>query len=151
MTIYFYSTRGAYGAFSNFARYGVDLDDQWWSTVEHYFQGQKFHDSDYRERIRTAKTPKEAATLGRSREVPLREDWEQVKDAVKAKAVLRKFELHAEIRRVLLDTGEEPIVEDAPGDYYWGCGKDGSGRNQLGKILEEVRATLRSREAPSAA
>ncbi|GAB4239826.1 MAG: hypothetical protein Kow00121_66390 [Elainellaceae cyanobacterium] len=28
-------------------------------------------------------------------------------------------------------------------DYYWGCGKDGSGKNKLGQILMEVREILR--------
>ena len=32
------------------------------------------------------------------------------------RAVLRKFETHAEIRAVLLDTGDEEIVENAPRD-----------------------------------
>ncbi|MGC1396759.1 MAG: NADAR domain-containing protein [Coleofasciculaceae cyanobacterium] len=35
------------------------------------------------------------------------------------------------------------MVENAPSDYYWGCGKDGSGKNMLGQILEEVRDILR--------
>lgn len=63
-------------------------------------------------------------------------------------AVLKKFETHPEIRAILLVTGEDEIVENAPGDYYWGCGKDGSGRNMLGKILMETRAILRQREQP---
>ena len=37
MTIYFYSTNDDYGEFSNFARYGIELDGQWWPTTEHYF------------------------------------------------------------------------------------------------------------------
>jgi ribA/ribD-fused uncharacterized protein len=59
---------------------------------------------------------------------------------------LRKFELHREIREVLLSTGDEELVENAPSDYYWGCGKDGSGLNRLGQILMAVRAELRGRE-----
>jgi N-glycosidase YbiA len=43
----------------------------------------------------------------------------------------------------VLGTGDEQIVENAPGDYYWGCGVDGSGKNMLGTILMEVRASLR--------
>ena len=43
----------------------------------------------------------------------------------------------------MLSTGEKVIVENAPGDYYWGCGKDGSGLNRLGQILEQVRKELR--------
>jgi hypothetical protein len=61
------------------------------------------------------------------------------------KAVLRKFETHADIREILLATGDGEIVENAPGDYYWGCGKDGSGKNMLGLILMEVREILRKR------
>jgi ribA/ribD-fused uncharacterized protein len=69
-----------------------------------------------------------------------------VKDNVMRKAVLRKFETHVDIRAVLLGTGDEEIVENAPGDYYWGIGADGSGKNMLGKILVEVREILRERE-----
>ena len=144
MTIYFYTPREEpYGCFSNFSRHGVDLDGAWWPTTEHYFQAQKFVDASYTEKIRISFTPKQAADLGRSRSVPLRTDWETIKDAVMFKAVQRKFELHGEIRAVLLSTGEEELVENAPGDYYWGCGADGSGKNQLGITLMQVRDILR--------
>jgi ribA/ribD-fused uncharacterized protein len=58
--------------------------------------------------------------------LPLRPDWEEIKDQVMLRGVLRKFETHADIRAVLLATGEELLVEHAPRDYYWGCGADGS-------------------------
>lgn len=143
MTIYFYSTTEHYGAFSNFARYGIELDGQWWSTTEHYFQAQKFEDAPYQERIRTAATPKRAAELGRSRKIPLRPDWEHIKDDVMYRAVLKKFQTHPQLRDLLLTTGDDEIIENAPGDYYWGCGKDGSGQNKLGLILMRVRHELR--------
>ncbi len=41
-----------------------------------------------------------------------------------------------------MNTGNCPIVENAPGDYYWGCGKDGSGKNKLGEVLMQVREIL---------
>ncbi len=147
MTIYFYSPREQpYGCFSNFSRHGISMDDVWWPTVEHYFQARKFAgaaNADYVERIHRAATPKQAAELGRSRSVPLRADWEQVKDAIMLAAVQRKFETHEAIRAVLLATGDEEIVENAPRDYYWGGGADGSGLNRLGQTLTEVRAWLR--------
>ena len=90
-----------------------------------------------------AKSPKEAAKMGRDRKRPLRPDWEEVKDDVMRRAVLRKFETHADIREILLGTGDEEIVENAPGDRYWGCGADGTGKNKLGQILMEVREILR--------
>jgi len=45
---------------------------------------------------------------------------------------------------LLLSTGEQDIVENAPGDYYWGCGKDGTGLNKLGLILVKVRSKIRN-------
>ena len=142
MAILFYSTRGKFGAFSNFSRHGVELDGLWWKTTEHYFQAQKFLDAEYKEKIRTAHDPKTAATLGRSREFKLRDDWEHIKDDVMRKAVRTKFQMHSELRELLLSTGNEEIIENAPGDYYWGCGKDGTGKNMLGKILMQIREEL---------
>ncbi len=147
MTIYFYSTQGEHGCFSNFSRHRFELDGQVWPTSEHYFQAQKFAGTAYAETIRQARTAKEAARLGRDRSQPLRPDWEQVKDEVMRHGVQRKFEAHASARTVLLGTGEELLMENAPGDYYWGCGKDGTGQNKLGKILMEVRTRLRQQAA----
>ena len=148
MTIYFYETKEKYGEFSNFSDHGISLDNKWWKTTEHYFQAQKFTNAEYQETIRMAADPKTAATLGRSRAVALRADWEQVKDEVMRRAVLAKFQSHRELRALLLATGDEVLVEHAPGDYYWGCGADKSGKNRLGEILQEVRQILRSHALP---
>lgn len=145
MTIYFYVEREKpYGCFSNFSAHGFVLDELYWQTSEHYFQAQKFVGTPYLEKIRQLKTPKDAANLGRDRSLPLRSDWEQVKDEVMRRAVLQKFSTHAEIRDILLATGNESIVENSPFDYYWGCGKDGTGKNMLGQILMEVREILQN-------
>ena len=145
MTIYFYVEREKpYGCFSNFSAHGFMLDELYWATSEHYFQAQKFIDTPYLEKVRQTKTPKDAANMGRDRSLLLRSDWQQVKDDVMRKAVLQKFRTHADIREILLATVNEVLVENSPIDYYWGCGKDGSGKNKLGQILMEVRETLRN-------
>ena len=144
MPIYFYTPREEpYGCFSNFSRHGITMDGLWWPTVEHYFQAQKFTVTPYTERIRQAATPKQAAALGRSRSVPLRADWEQVKDGIMLAAVQCKFETHEALQAILLATGDEEIVEKSSKDYYWGCGADGSGQNRLGQTLMTVRESLR--------
>jgi ribA/ribD-fused uncharacterized protein len=145
--IYFYVPSDEYGCFSNFSPHGFELDGSYWKTSEHYFQAQKFAGTEYVERIRKVATPKQAAEIGRRRDLPLRKEWEQVKDEVMRRAVLKKFETHADIRAVLLATGDRDIVENAPNDYYWGCGRDGTGKNMLGQILMETRAILRQRES----
>lgn len=144
-TIYFYSTQGEYGCFSNFSTHGFELDGQYWKTAEHYFQAQKFAGTKFEEQVRLAYSAKHAAEMGRRRDFPLRDDWESVKDEVMRRAVQHKFETHADIRAVLLNTGDADLVENAPGDYYWGSGKDGTGKNRLGQILMDVRAVFRDR------
>ena len=87
MTIYFYTTNQPYGEFSNFSKHGVELDGLWWKTTEHYFQAQKFEDSNHMKKIRLALNPKTAANLGRNRKIQIRTDWENIKDDVMRKAV----------------------------------------------------------------
>ena len=142
MAIKFYSTKNAYGEFSNFTSFPFVLDGVEWPTSEHYFQAQKFNDETYREKIRTTNSPMIAARLGRSRRVPIRPDWESVKIDVMRKAVRAKFNAHDELKELLLSTGDEELIEDAAGDSFWGCGADGSGKNWLGRILMKVRAGL---------
>ena len=57
-------------------------------------------------------------------------------------AVLHKFRTHLDIQQILLDTIDAEIIEDSPTDYFWGCGIDRTGTNQLGRILMQVRANL---------
>lgn len=144
MAIYFYKINDEYGCFSNFSHYGFELDGKWWMTSEHYFQAQKFHNTKYEEIVRLLDNPMKAAEMGRDHNLPLRKDWEEVKDAVMEKAVMEKFKQNKEIREVLLSTDKETIVEKTTDDYYWGCGRDGSGKNKLGRILMGVREKLRS-------
>ena len=47
-------------------------------------------------------------------------------------AVLAKFTQHADLREILLATGDARIVEHTENDAYWGDGGDGSGKNRLG-------------------
>lgn len=144
MTIYFFTAdEKPYGCFCNFSLHGFELDGVWWATSEHYYQAQKFAGTPHAETIRLAKTPGESAKLGHH--LPHRSDWKKIKYGVMYQAVLRKFQTHPDIGEILLSTGEKFIIQKDLGDYYWGCGEDGSGQNYLGKILMEVRSTLRQR------
>lgn len=144
--IHFYSSRGEHGCFSNFYRSRIFLDGKHWPTTEHYFQAQKFAGTQREEEIRRAKTPSEAANLGRSRKHPLRKDWEHVKDDIMRRALVAKFTQHDDLRAILLGTGEAQLVEHTANDSYWGDGGDGSGKNRLGQLLMSVRQELRRQE-----
>lgn len=143
MAIYFYKINEEYGCFSNFSHHGFELDGKWWRTSEHYFQAQKFYGTEYVEIIRLLDNPMKAAEMGRNRKLPLREDWEEVKDDVMRKAVYAKFSQNKELKNILLNTDSEYIVENTSNDYYWGCGTNGSGKNMLGIILMETREKLK--------
>jgi N-glycosidase YbiA len=147
MPIKFYSTTDDYAFLSNFSPHGFVLDDAYWPTVEHYFQAMKFpSDPAYQEKIRTARSPKTAKALGRTREVPIRADWNALRDDVMRRAVAAKFATHTALANALKETGTEPLVENAPSDYYWGCGKTETGQNRLGEILMETRASYETDE-----
>ena len=141
--ISFYVPTDEFGFLCNFSAHGFSTDGRYWPTVEHYFQAQKFAGTEYEERIRISRTPKEAKNLGQTRERTLRSDWDQVKVEVMRAALLAKFTTHDELRKALLETGDEEIVENAPTDYFWGCGQLGGGQNMLGKLLMETRQALR--------
>ena len=144
--IHFYSVSADFGEFSNFAPFPIQLGGKRWPTSEHYFQAQKFLEKEHHESIRQAKSPMIAARMGRSRKLPLRKDWESVKDQIMREAVLAKFTQHEELRELLLSTGDAKLVEHTTNDSYWGDGGDGSGKNKLGLILMEVRDLLKQEE-----
>lgn len=59
------------------------------------------------------------------------------------KGIFNKFLQHQNLLKVLLSTDDKMLAEHTTRDKYWGDGGDGSGRNQLGKILVETRTLLR--------
>jgi N-glycosidase YbiA len=120
---------------------------------ERYFHVSKIplSDLDDREaiviaqRIRTASSSQEAKRLGR--EIPLDAAaiklWdEQYAPIAMLTCNLAKFRRHPHCREWLMDTGTREIIEHRP-DPRWGDNMNGTGRNQLGKILMLVRDVLR--------
>ena len=144
MAIRFYNADDEFGFLSNFSPHGFELDGQFWPTVEHFYQAQKFAAPETREAIRRSHTPGGAKRLAWRRQYPIREDWDQVRDEVMQRALAAKFAAHPALADALLATGDEELVEASPTDRYWGCGADGSGRNRLGELLMELRETLRA-------
>src|SRR5436190_7038412 len=110
MAIRFYSTKDKFGEFSNFAHFAFTLDGRKWPTSEHYFQAQKFVDEEYREKIRQTASPMIAARLGRSRKIPIRSDWEQIKVDIMRAAVSQKIAAHSDLTQLLLGTGDEELI-----------------------------------------
>lgn len=143
MAIYFYKEFGPLGYLANYSNYGFYKDGKYYKTVEHYYQSKKFLDKGLEEKIINAETPKEASNIGRDRNNKLRDNWKNIKQDYMLEGVLEKFRQNKDILEKLLNTGNEEIYENTVDEYYWGCGKDGTGENNFGKILVKARSILR--------
>jgi len=126
---------------SNFYECNIEVDGQTYLTTEHAFQSFKTLDPEEHEKVRLASTPGKAKRLGRK--VQLRPDWEDIKITVMKRVNRIKFR-DPELRQRLLDTGDQELVEgNTWNDRFWGVCK-GKGRNELGKILMEIREEIRN-------
>ena len=138
---------GEFAFLSNFHPSMITDGNEWFPTVEHYFQAAKTETMEEYKAIAAALTPGEAKRLGRH--IKLRSDWEEVKDQVMLDALRKKFAI-LKLREKLLATGDEELVEGTTWhDNVWGnctcdqC-KDIPGQNRLGKMLMQVREEIRS-------
>lgn len=131
---------------SNFYPSTLELEGEFYPTVEHAFQAAKTDSPDERATVRTADTPGKAKHRGRR--VTLRPDWEEVKNDIMLELLRCKFS-DPGLQEMLLSTGEAELIEgNWWHDRYWGqcecarCG--GQGRNELGRLLMQVRAESRA-------
>lgn len=142
--IEFSSNTSTYREFSNFYGAPITLDGKIWPSVEHYFQAMKFpSDPAYQEQIRVAKNSNAAKTLGVSKEKPIRQDWDTIREDVMKKAIAAKFEQNPALKKMLLDTQNRPLIDANTTDSYWGYGRNKKGKNRLGALLMELRTKLR--------
>lgn len=139
--IKFYKTKDPYGFMGNFFKARFFIYGRWWSFVEAPYQAQKTFVQSEQDEIWAAVKANDSRLLGQK--VTMRPDWDQVKRQVMKACCTAKFLQHADLRKQLMATGDEELVEDSSVDWYWGCGKDGTGKNMLGKTLMKIRDELR--------
>lgn len=114
-----------------------------WPSAEHFYQAMKFEDPALREAVRIAPLPRDAQRLAKEHRRGMRRDWTKVRTSVMAQALYLKCRTHPGAADALLATGDRPIIETSQYDYYWGCGRDGRGRNTFGRVLMALRQKLR--------
>ncbi|MBZ4649256.1 NADAR family protein [Thermosipho sp. (in: thermotogales)] len=134
------SFRGPYSFLSNFYTCKVYYEGITYRSVEAAFQAAKTLDINTRLKFVNL-SALEAKKLGHS--IPLRSDWEQVKDEIMEELVRNKFMRNERLRKKLLETGDAELIEgNYWDDMYWGvC--NGKGQNKLGKILMKIREELK--------
>jgi ribA/ribD-fused uncharacterized protein len=143
MAIRFYSKSETHCELSNFAALPIEIDGESWASVEHYYQASKFTDPEMREKIRLAAKPVIAKKLSQKYSGRIRADWMELRDSLMERALRDKLVRHRPIRDLLVETGEEELIETAP-DRYWGIGRDGAGENRLGRLWMKLREELKA-------
>jgi len=145
------SFSGRYNFLSNF--YSVKIEHQGikYPSVEHYYVAMKVKTDqqidgrniamiDCRELI--ARMPQASKVKQFGKIIKVRRDWDDVKLDVMLWGVREKFK-QEDLKQMLLDTGEQELVEgNTWNDTFWGVCR-GEGQNNLGKILMKVRMELR--------
>ena len=121
---------------SNFFLCNITIDGITYNSAEAAFQAQKVLDDEEKKKFISI-TPIQAKRLGKK--VKLREDWEEVKVDIMRGIVRCKFTQNPDLAEKLIQTGDTELIEGNKWrDYFWGmC--NGKGKNNLGKILMEVR------------
>ena len=86
-----------------------------------------------RQRVAGAATPGQAKSIAHSATTQ-RANWDVVKFDVMDTCVTYKFTHHADLRAMLLATGNSELIEgNTWGDQIWGV-SHGKGDNRLGKL-----------------
>ena len=138
--------RGFFGPYlflSNFWPARVMLDGVEYGSVEVAFQAAKWQPQD-REYFLTC-TEKDSIAHNRENNPNLytAEQWDAIKVEVMRGLVKQKFDknLNPDNYAKLIETGDKFLEEkNWWGDIFWGVDLNGEGRNNLGKILMEVRS-----------
>jgi ribA/ribD-fused uncharacterized protein len=133
--------------FSNFSSFQVKWKGKLWPTSEHAYQASRFMGKNPKvvEQIIKAMSADAAYKIAVKN---IGDDFDKYRelDLKNMESILRaKLKQNPYVMHKLLQTGKHKIVEDSPKDSFWGWGKDGKGRNELGKIWMKLRKEVEVR------
>lgn len=133
--------RGEYAFLSNMYECPVLYEGIIYKSAEAAFQAAKTLDRNERLEF-TLLSPAEAKRKGRK--IHLRTDWNEIRVQVMKRVVWNKFTQNARLAHMLLQTGNQELIEgNTWNDRFWGVDlRTGIGQNQLGQILMQVRMHL---------
>lgn len=146
--------RGPASGFSNYSNHRVLItkDNPYlplgdFPTGESLFQASKRkNDKSYVQRHIQSTNPKVSRKIGEKVETD--PNWDANKYKIMEYIIGIKFRQHDDIRRNLLQTALKNITYNSRTDAYFGAGNNGSGQNNLGKILMNFRNKYYNEVAP---
>lgn len=141
--------RGKYSFLSNFQYFDKPMQygDLSFPTNEHFYVAMKTLDQDLRREV-SIHPCKGLKAFGNT--LPLREDWDDIKDKVMEFGLRYKYSRHnPTLRKKVIALKDVKIVEgNWWGDDYWGfCLKTGQGENNLGKLIMKIRDEIIEEES----
>jgi ribA/ribD-fused uncharacterized protein len=140
----FYKAVGEHSHFSNLHKCRVIIEGREHPSSEHAYQAEKSSKKEISDWIALAPYPRLAAQVAHHlSRYDIKPNWQDIKIEVMRRALRAKFSQNPDLRDRLLSTGDRVLVESSNTDYYWGCGKDGTGNNMLGVLLMEIRQQWR--------
>lgn len=146
--VHFYrASEKPYGAFSNLYRRSVEFEGEIFATSEHAYQAGKARKPEVRRWLMEAPSPALLAMAAHGLYYwDVTPGWSTTKFDRMRQVLRAKFTQHADLRELLLATGDARLVEKAAVDNavnrLWGE-VDGVGSNMLGVLLMEIREELR--------
>ena len=133
------SFKNDYYFLSNFFPCFIEYEGLIYPNAECAYQAAKTEDINIRKYFTVMDNAMEARRWGN--QLDLRSDWDKIKYDVMNKILHVKFSTPY-LREMLLSTEEAYLEEgNTHGDRYWGTVK-GSGENNLGKLLMNIRREL---------
>lgn len=156
--VFFFSKEPENKEFSNFYETNFLLDGVEYKSAEHAYQGMKaktFGDEEMFAKILKAKSAQSSKSFGKKVKDYKEDVWAEKKDKVMKDILRAKFTQNLELRTKLLDTDDKVLANADSRDKYWGIGTSANttmakdpakwkGENKLGKILEELRTTIKA-------
>lgn len=130
---------GDYRFLSNFYPSPIIFENRLYPSVEHAYAAAKTDDERFKQWIIREPSPGNAKKIGRN--APLKANWDKIRCDVMRDLLILKFSQEPFMSK-LIATGDAYLEEtNTWGDTFWGvC--NGTGKNNLGKILMEIRADL---------
>ncbi|HWA23508.1 MAG TPA: NADAR domain-containing protein [Caulobacterales bacterium] len=150
-SVVFLKTNEKFGGLSNMAPgYPLEVNGIAIRTSEALYQALRFpHMPDLQRVIIDEASPMTAKMRTKPHRENSREDWDRVRVKIMRWCLQVKLAQNVDaFGKLLLSTGEAPIVEFSKKDQFWGAepGEDGRlvGMNVLGRLLMELREQFRS-------
>jgi type I restriction enzyme, S subunit len=151
--VVFHKTREQWGELSNMASgFPLIVCGRVWPSAEALYQACRFPDLPDVQQLIAEQTSGMAAKMkSKPHRSATREDWPRIRVRVMRWVLRVKLAQHMNrFGRVLLATGDAPIVERSAKDRYWGAieSADGTleGQNVLGRLLMELRQELTTKK-----